>query len=286
MADPFSIAAGVVGILAPALQGIQKLVVEIRNIKDAPETLQILKKDLELVDLALRSVKEIDESQWEFLGEAIANHAKVTIESCSNACTVLGDKLARWTRRSPSGKLSWMDRGNIALLKQHQIQSISEQLRNCQTTITSMVSTATLCSSIRNTQMTQAIKGTLSKRHEEISTSITTTEQQVNEAQTRLRGLELTASSAPFQADPDQEQEPSETLQQIREETKALDASHQLLMDLLVKTDNIMAENQKKLRERRNEVTVTFGPNYGGFQMGTNEGTIGNIQFGSNMTRQ
>ncbi len=144
MAEAVGFAASVVGLVIPALHGVRLLLDDVKNIQDAPEALRSLRSDLDLADRALESLKDIEDSQWTFLGEAVASHAKATIKSCSEACTTFRTELQKWTKRSKDGKLSWLDRGNLGFFKQTQIKSMSQQLQNCHTMITSMVSTATL----------------------------------------------------------------------------------------------------------------------------------------------
>ena len=46
MADPFSIGAGVVGIIVPALDGTRLLLDDLQCIIDAPRAIETLKEDL------------------------------------------------------------------------------------------------------------------------------------------------------------------------------------------------------------------------------------------------
>jgi hypothetical protein len=142
--EALGVAASVVGIIVPALHGVRLLLDDVKNIQDAPESLRVLQSELDLADRALESLRDINDSQWDFLGEAVAGHAKTTIGSCSEACTTFRDKLQDWTKRSKDGKLSWLDRGSIGFFKQTQIKSMSQNIQNCHVMITSMVSTATL----------------------------------------------------------------------------------------------------------------------------------------------
>ncbi|KAK4206216.1 hypothetical protein QBC37DRAFT_460513 [Rhypophila decipiens] len=54
--DPFSITAGVVGIVAPTLPCVRLLIKDLQNIADAPDAVKALTKDFQSVDLALASV--------------------------------------------------------------------------------------------------------------------------------------------------------------------------------------------------------------------------------------
>jgi hypothetical protein len=144
MAEAIGVVSGIVGIVDVALHIIRKVVDDVRNIHDAPDVLKGLQSDLSLADRALDSLRDIDDSQWEFLGEVVVGHAKATITSCSEACSAFGADLQKWTKRSTDGKMSWRDRGNIGFFRQNQIKSMSQQLQNCHAMVTSLASTATL----------------------------------------------------------------------------------------------------------------------------------------------
>jgi hypothetical protein len=112
-----------------------------------------LKEDLRSVDLALKSLQAVHDSEWKSLGGTVADESKVAISSCKRACDTFRADLQRWTRHSEEGKLSWQDRANVGFFKQRQIKSTSEQLQTCKLTINSVVGIATLycttCSSKR-----------------------------------------------------------------------------------------------------------------------------------------
>lgn len=57
MADPFSIAASVVGITIAALQTIQFFSQTIDNVKDVPSTIKSIRADLQAVEPALRNLQ-------------------------------------------------------------------------------------------------------------------------------------------------------------------------------------------------------------------------------------
>jgi Fungal N-terminal domain of STAND proteins len=144
MADPLSITASVIGITVPALQGTRFLLDELHNIKDAPETIKRLETDVRSVDLALTSLRGVEDQEWKLLGASIVEESKATITSCTNACNLFRADLQQWTRHSADGKLAWRDRANVGFLKQSRIRSISEQLQSCKMSINSVVSIATL----------------------------------------------------------------------------------------------------------------------------------------------
>jgi hypothetical protein len=144
MAEPLSVAASIVGVTVPALHGTRLLLDDLQGIIDAPKTVESLKEDLRSVDLALKSLQAVHDSEWKSLGETVADESKVAINSCTRACNTFRADLQRWTRHSEEGKLSWKDRANVGFFKQRQIKSTSEQLQTCKLTINLVVGIATL----------------------------------------------------------------------------------------------------------------------------------------------
>ena len=144
MADPLSVAAGVVGVAVPALHGARLLLDDLQKFNDAPKTIVRLKEDVHSVESALVTLETVEDREWQSLGPTIAEESKITISTCNKACDQFRANLQHWTRHSGDGKLAMKDRANVGLLKQGQITAMSEQLRNCKLTISSIVSIAAL----------------------------------------------------------------------------------------------------------------------------------------------
>jgi hypothetical protein len=144
MSDPLSVTASVAGLVVLALQGVRLLVNEVNNIKEAPKSLENLQIDLASVQMSLKSLEYIDESQLRLLGEQIYNQSATAIERCTSTCHDFHNDLQRWTRRSRDGKLSWRDKTNIAIFREQRIDVMSRQLQNCKLTLSSVAVNATL----------------------------------------------------------------------------------------------------------------------------------------------
>lgn len=144
MADPLSITASVAGIVVPALHGIRLLLCDLQQIKNSPEDINILKDKINLLELALASLNAIDEGQWRSLGSTVADEAKSTVNICATSCEKFRVDIQRWTRHSHGQTLSLRDRCKIGFWKQDYIKSVLGQLQNCQVSISSVVSIATL----------------------------------------------------------------------------------------------------------------------------------------------
>ena len=142
--DPLSVTAGIVGIVAPTLRCVGLLVKELQAIANAPDAIKTLTTDLESVHLALASVQAVTDAQWKSLGETVTDQSKAAIILCKDSCERFKTSLDSWTRHSTDGKLSWRDRATVGFFRQGDIKSMSEMLRNCNITLASVASIATL----------------------------------------------------------------------------------------------------------------------------------------------
>ncbi|KAF1935662.1 hypothetical protein EJ02DRAFT_484084 [Clathrospora elynae] len=233
MADPLSITASVVGVTVPALHGIRLLLEDLQQLKEAPKTVKRLLEDVQ---------------EWDLLGASVVEESKITISNCTQACNLFRTDLQHWTRHSKGGKLAWQDRTSVGFFKQSQIKAMSEQLQNCKLSINSVVSIATLYSSVRHTQITEDIRGTMSLVQAEIKGAVTTIYKQLVVLESKLEELNLSS-------DDDEEAGPkevkAEALQQLEEERKALGASRMLLEELLLKAqEDAVAKAAAKSQDR------------------------------------
>jgi len=109
MADPLSITASVVGLIVPALHTTRLLLDDVEKLRDAPKTVKRLVDDVQSVDMALKSLRGIEDKEWESLGTSVAEQSKTTISTCTQACELFRTDLQRWTQHSDEGKLAWQD---------------------------------------------------------------------------------------------------------------------------------------------------------------------------------
>lgn len=144
MTDPLSVAAGVVGIVAPALHVSRLLLNDLKSIKDAPSNIKTLTDHIDSLTMALTSVESIDDSEWRSLGPALIDNAKSMITTSTATCKRFSADIQRWTSRSKDGSLSLLDRSMIGFFKHTHLTSMSGEIQTCQTKITSVVSIATL----------------------------------------------------------------------------------------------------------------------------------------------
>ncbi|GAB1319496.1 hypothetical protein MFIFM68171_09706 [Madurella fahalii] len=262
--DPFSITAGVVGIVAPTLHCVRLLVEDLQNIADAPDAVKALTNDLQSVGLALASVQAVTNSQWESLGDAITAQSKAAITSCKTSCERFRTSLDRWTRHSTDGTLTWRDRATLGLFRQGHIKSMSEQLQNCNITLTSVASIATLHSSLQQTQAAEEIKTMISTKETAVNDALAATNDQSAEVGAKLEALTL---AEPDEGETDADQ--TAATKQIAMEKKALGESRMVFEGLL----SVIQTAAANARAGQG-TTVTFGSHNQGQQVGVNSGTI------------
>ncbi|KAM7209900.1 hypothetical protein V8F06_014717 [Rhypophila decipiens] len=257
------------GIVAPTLHCVRLLIKDLQNIADAPDAVKALTKDLQSVGLALASVQAVTDSQWKSLGEAVTAQSKVAITSCRTSCERFKTTLDRWTRHSEDGTLSWRDRATLGVFRQGHIKSMSEQLQNCNITLTSVASIATLHNSLQQTQAAEEIKTMVSTKESAANNAIKATTDQLAEVGAQLEELTL--------AEPDEgetEADQASATKQVAMEKKALGESRILFEELL----SVIQAAAANARAGQG-TTVTFRSNNSGQQVGVNSGTI-SARFG------
>lgn len=144
MSDPFSIVAGVLGIIAPALDTTKHLLDDLKKISEAPATVKTLRQDNGFVETTLESLKTVSEQEWIALGTTIIQQSQTVIKSCTKSCTEFRGDLKVWTRHSNEDDISLRDRTSIGIFRQNRIKAMSEQLQKYRTALNIVVSTATL----------------------------------------------------------------------------------------------------------------------------------------------
>lgn len=277
MADPFSIATGVVGIVIPALHATRLLLDDLRKISEAPSTVKALRDDVGFVEGTLESLKAVSQPQWTALGTTVAEQSEHAIASCTASCTEFRADLQRWTRHSTGGDISWRDKASLGFFRESQIKAMSEQLQKYRATLTLVISTATLHSSIRGQRVTEELKAAITDKEKNITDSITGTDQQLTTVDTRLQQLHsIEGRGQNISGTVDEDEAGMRRV--IEEEQTMLRVLLALLEGLKVKTQ----EEAKKMadEEQKQSTYVTFGDNNSGFQLGANSGSISGFTFG------
>ena len=147
MADPLSIAAGILAVTLPAIKGTQRLIDFVTTVKDVPEALENLKSDLVTLNHSLHSLESIEDAQWALLGQSVADQTKNAIGTCTKACETFERNMTGWMAsssqdQSSSIKISFKRRLTISYKR--QIDTLSDHLQTCKMTFVQVVSCATL----------------------------------------------------------------------------------------------------------------------------------------------
>ncbi len=129
--------------------------------------------------------------------------------------------------------------------------------------------------SLQNSESNERIEKMLSQNQGQLTDWVTAMNSRLAEVEGAL--VNSSNSSQPTEQPQDA---PGDVLAQIREERQALDASRQLIQDLLERTRELAAESSRAARGNGDRTSVKFGYNNQGLQMGVNTGTIGNLRFG------
>ncbi|KAK4978547.1 hypothetical protein LTR28_005075 [Elasticomyces elasticus] len=269
MADPLTIAAGVVSIVIPALHGTHVLIDDVKRIIDAPEAVQALRDDLGSTALALESLKAIPESEWQLLGSAVAEQSKDAVKTCGSACDHFRNDLQRWTRRSRDGELSWRDRANVSFLKQQQVKAMSEHLQSCKLTCSSVAGMRTLYTSLRTSHMTEELKNTIATSRNELSVVAKRNSDEIALVRQSLTKLSVKDTVA---AHADDEDDRISTDAQLSQQKAAL----KICQGLFSQLQSMLRDEQieKLAAGRGGNANVSFGTIIGGFGIGVSNAPI------------
>ncbi|KAH0166531.1 hypothetical protein KCU67_g4255, partial [Aureobasidium melanogenum] len=160
MTDPFSILAGVVGIVTATAHTIHATIDLIDKIEGAPKAVYQIRAELNDTGSVVRHLEYILESRinntsWtQLLDESKLSSALKTLR---DVCESFVSILERWTRHSPSSdKLSLRD-GFIIATHSRKISQLSTQLNSCKQTVTMAMSSCALQGQVENARTTERI---------------------------------------------------------------------------------------------------------------------------------
>lgn len=148
MSDPLSIAAGVVGITAVAVNSIQSLLTVVRGIQQAPKSVEQIYSNLGSVESAVASLTKAFTSGAP-VAEAlrsIVTDIKLAdmVNNCGDFCKAFEESLKKWTKHTTPSHSSKRDRFVIAF-EDHAIGSFHSQLNACKQTLDIAINISTLC---------------------------------------------------------------------------------------------------------------------------------------------
>ncbi|RSL42674.1 hypothetical protein CEP54_015403 [Fusarium duplospermum] len=122
MADPLSVTASVVGIVAAAVQGVQLLSNTIDKIRNAPEAVRSIQDEIQQLKPTLTQLESaINEGRP---GLILGSETNQALKNCHR----FSESLNHWMRRSIDNKMSMIDSAKIGIFRQDQIRTLKEQL--------------------------------------------------------------------------------------------------------------------------------------------------------------
>jgi len=142
--DGVSAAAGIVGLVVPVIHAARILFDDINSILGAPETITLIRQDLESLRKTLAALDTVPPVDLDLLGPKVIIEIKSALNLCNHACVKFSADLRRWTRNLDDGKLLWLEKVKIGFFKQKRINALSAQLQNWKLTIDQVVNMATL----------------------------------------------------------------------------------------------------------------------------------------------
>jgi chromosome segregation ATPase len=139
MAESLSTTAGVIGIFGVVAHSLHVVYNDIDAIRGAPKEMNDLKKELQVVELAIANLR----LQARNIFDENAG-LETAISKCQQACETFHANLSKWTKRSEDGKLQFRDAVYFALLRQRQVEILWKRLQACKITVSIAVSGAVL----------------------------------------------------------------------------------------------------------------------------------------------
>lgn len=119
------IASGVIGIVGFTIQSIQQLVSTIDAVRNVPEKLIVVRRDLQalassMTTLSTMIVEGSSDDRNQPLEQALAY--------CSADCDEFGRNLNKWTNGSQGDDVRWRDKLQIGWLKDGAVRAFNERI--------------------------------------------------------------------------------------------------------------------------------------------------------------
>ncbi|KAJ5236726.1 hypothetical protein N7489_006817 [Penicillium chrysogenum] len=227
------VVAGSIGIASATTHSIHKLIQTIDAIKSAPTEIANLKDELLATEQVLLSLEDANRSsQLELLPSNSRQTLQRTNILCKDACDKFKDKLESWTKRSDDGvSMHWRDRIGFGILRQRFVKSLCEQLERYKSNVNSAVAITTMTSTLALRSTTNAIQKDFQARENEISRQIVEIEQQNTVVQMDL--------DDPTEVSLSDDQEHTLLIDQLNYQRATLEASQELMKDLLAQASQV-----------------------------------------------
>jgi hypothetical protein len=137
--DPFSLAAGSIGITGVAAAGFGQLHRRISSFRDAPMDIQTIQSSLEELQQPLRVLTELCSSPQQTSMAIMRDIEQIglanVVNNCGAKCENFARKIERWTRRSDSDTLVFWDRFLVGVWHKEEFRTFFTQLQTCVNTV-------------------------------------------------------------------------------------------------------------------------------------------------------
>ena len=146
--DPFSIAAGSVGIAGVATTGFGQLHRRISSFREAPVDIKLVRSNLEDVRRPLVALEQLslpNEPNAIAIKRDLEKVGLVdAVNKCGDECDKFAKSIERWTKHSNPDKLVFWDRFLVGVWHKEKFRTFSTQLQSCAITVQLAVETAQL----------------------------------------------------------------------------------------------------------------------------------------------
>jgi len=137
--DPFSIAAGAIGVSGAALSGISCLRQTLTDLKNAPHEVKDIKSSLKVTQDTLASLESLKISDNTLSIQINANLKQAaigeTVNKCGEACGQFAKDLLKWTAHSSDSQMSARDRFSVGVWHRAKIERYKTQIQSCQSSV-------------------------------------------------------------------------------------------------------------------------------------------------------
>lgn len=137
--DPFTIAAGALGITDFAISSIDYLHNSITGLAEAKDVVEDVASNLKAIQCSLIALGElrISDNIIYTLAKQDLEKAGVpeAVNNCGEACDSFAKKLEQWTKHSSGTKFSLKDRFRVGVWNKEKIRTLRTQVQTCQSTV-------------------------------------------------------------------------------------------------------------------------------------------------------
>lgn len=147
--DPFSISVAAVGITGTAINGISKLRETVTRIKDAEESVDEIRLQLDNIRQPLDALRalvlETDESTSVAARQTLKHMGLGdAVNECGKACEAFDKRLQKWTRHSRKDRLTLQDKMSIGVWNKERVQTFRTRVETCQRIVQFAISSTQL----------------------------------------------------------------------------------------------------------------------------------------------